>query len=71
MKMKEEIKTQALLKEALVTIEALTRKMSSAKDMIIDEHGPNHPTLNVLSYDVEEICNQIESAVNYTCTVSE
>jgi hypothetical protein len=56
------MKTKELLKKALETITELTCSMSAAKDIIIREHGLSHPLNNILSYDVEEICSELESA---------
>ena len=51
-----------LLKKALETIEQLTAAMSLAKDSVIREKGLGDPLCNILSYDVEEICGELEKA---------
>ncbi len=36
--------------------------MSLAKDSVIRERGLGDPLCNILSYDVEEICGELEKA---------
>jgi len=56
------MKTKELLKKALETITELTSSMSAVKDILIREQGLGHPLNNILSYDVEKICSELQTA---------